>query len=259
MKETTLSTNLFDLTGRIALVTGASRGIGEAIARLLTEQGAHVIVSSRKLDECEHVAADIRAAGGSAEGFACHVGRMEDIAATFAHIREKHGRLDILVNNAAANPYFGHVLDTDLAAYNKTVEVNVRGYFFMSVEAGKLMRERGRGAIVNTASVNALRPGDMQGIYSITKAAVVNMTKAFAKECGPLGIRVNALLPGLTKTKFAGALFENKDIYDHWVSNIPLRRHGEPSEMAGTVLYLVSDAASYTNGECIVVDGGLTV
>jgi NAD(P)-dependent dehydrogenase (short-subunit alcohol dehydrogenase family) len=259
MKETTLSTNLFDLTDRIALVTGASRGIGEAIARLLAQQGAHVIVSSRKLEECEHVAADIRAAGGSAEAFACHVGHMEDIAATFAHIREKHGRLDILVNNAAANPYFGHILDTDLAAYNKTVEVNVRGYFFMSVEAGKLMKERGRGAIVNTASVNALHPGDRQGIYSITKAAVVNMTKAFAKECGPLGIRVNALLPGLTRTKFAGALFENKDIYDQWVSNIPLRRHGEPSEMAGTVLYLVSDAASYTNGECIVVDGGLTV
>lgn len=254
-----MSTNLFDLTDRIALVTGASRGIGEAIARLLAQQGAHVIVSSRKLEECEHVAADIRAAGGSAEAFACHVGHMEDIAATFAHIREKHGRLDILVNNAAANPYFGHILDTDLAAYNKTVEVNVRGYFFMSVEAGKLMKERGRGAIVNTASVNALHPGDRQGIYSITKAAVVNMTKAFAKECGPLGIRVNALLPGLTRTKFAGALFENKDIYDQWVSNIPLRRHGEPSEMAGTVLYLVSDAASYTNGECIVVDGGLTV
>jgi NAD(P)-dependent dehydrogenase (short-subunit alcohol dehydrogenase family) len=184
---------------------------------------------------------------------------MEDIAATFAHIREKHGRLDILVNNAAANPYFGHILDTDLTAYNKTVEVNVRGYFFMSVEAGKLMKEQGRGAIVNTASVNALQPGDMQGIYSITKAAVVNMTRAFAKECGPLGIRVNALLPGLTKTKFAGALFENKDIYDHWINNIPLRRHGEPHEMAGTVLYLVSDAASYTNGECIVVDGGLTI
>ncbi|EUC13348.1 UNVERIFIED_ORG: NAD(P)-dependent dehydrogenase (short-subunit alcohol dehydrogenase family) [Burkholderia sp. CF145] len=254
-----MSTNLFDLTDRIALVTGASRGIGEAIARLLAQQGAHVIVSSRKLEECEHVAADIRAAGGSAEAFACHVGHMEDIAATFAHIREKHGRLDILVNNAAANPYFGHILDTDLAAYNKTVEVNVRGYFFMSVEAGKLMKERGRGAIVNTASVNALHPGDRQGIYSITKAAVVNMTKAFAKECGPIGIRVNALLPGLTRTRFAGALFENKDIYDQWVSNIPLRRHGEPSEMAGTVLYLVSDAASYTNGECIVVDGGLTV
>ncbi|MEM5344176.1 SDR family oxidoreductase [Paraburkholderia azotifigens] len=254
-----MSTNLFDLTGRIALVTGASRGIGEAIATLLAQQGAHVIVSSRKIDECEQVASAIRAAGGSAEAFACHVGRMEDIAATFAHIREKHGKLDILVNNAAANPYFGHILDTDLAAYNKTVEVNVRGYFFMSVEAGKLMKAQGRGAIVNTASVNALQPGDQQGIYSITKAAVVNMTKAFAKECGPLGIRVNALLPGLTKTKFAGALFENKDIYQHWINNIPLRRHGEPHEMAGTVLYLVSDAASYTNGECIVVDGGLTI
>jgi NAD(P)-dependent dehydrogenase (short-subunit alcohol dehydrogenase family) len=254
-----LSTNLFDLTGRIALVTGASRGIGEAIAKLLAEQGAHVIVSSRKLEDCESVAAGIRASGGSAEAFACHVGRMEDIAATFSHIREKHGRLDILVNNAAANPYFGHILDTDLAAYNKTVEVNIRGYFFMSVEAGKMMKAQGRGAIVNTASVNALQPGNMQGIYSITKAAVVNMTKAFAKECGPLGIRVNALLPGLTKTKFAGALFENKELYDRWVSEIPLRRHGEPQEMAGTVLYLVSDASSYTNGECIVVDGGVTI
>ncbi|WGS53261.1 SDR family oxidoreductase [Paraburkholderia sp. D15] len=254
-----MPTNLFDLTGRIALVTGASRGIGEAIAKLLAGQGAHVIVSSRKLDDCETVAAEVRAAGGSAESFACHVGRMDDIAAIFAHIRDKHGRLDILVNNAAANPYYGHILDTDLAAYNKTVEVNVRGYFFMSVEAGKLMKAQGRGAIVNTASVNALQPGDMQGIYSITKAAVVNMTKAFAKECGPLGIRVNALLPGLTKTKFAGALFENKAVYERWIEAIPLRRHGEPQDMAGTVLYLVSDASSYTNGECIVVDGGLTI
>jgi NAD(P)-dependent dehydrogenase (short-subunit alcohol dehydrogenase family) len=254
-----LSTNLFDLTGRIALVTGASRGIGEAIARLLAEQGAHVIVSSRKLEDCETVAASIRAAGGSAEPLACHVGRMEDIAATFAHIREQHGRLDILINNAAANPYFGHILDTDLAAYDKTVEVNIRGYFFMSVEAGKLMKTQGRGAIVNVASVNALQPGDMQGIYSISKAAVAHMTKAFAKECGPLGIRVNALLPGFTKTKFAGALFDNPQIYERLINEIPLHRHGEPREMAGTVLYLVSDAASYTNGECIVVDGGLTI
>ena len=129
----------------------------------------------------------------------------------------------------------------------------------MSVEAGKLMKEHGGGAIVNTASVNALQPGDLQGIYSITKAAVVNMTKSFAKECGQFGIRVNAILPGLTKTKFAGALFANKDAYDSWIKEIPLLRHAEPNEMAGTVLYLVSDAASYTNGECIVVDGGLTI
>ncbi len=254
-----MPTNLFDLTGKVALVTGASRGIGEEIAKLLAEQGAHVIVSSRKIDGCQAVADAITAAGNSAEPFACHVGNMEDITAVFAHIQATHGKLDILVNNAATNPYFGHVLDTDLGAYNKTVDVNIRGYFFMSIEAGKMMREQGSGAIVNTASINALQPGPMQGIYSITKAAVVNMTKSFAKECGPLGIRVNALLPGLTKTKFAGALFSNDDIYQTAIQGIPMGRHAEPEEMAGTVLYLVSDASSYTNGECIVVDGGITI
>lgn len=254
-----MSTDLFDLTGKIALVSGASRGIGESVARLLAEQGAHVVVSSRKLPDCEAVAESIIAAGGSAEAFACHVGSMEDIAAVFAHLRARHGRLDICVNNAAANPYFGHILDTDLAAFNKTVEVNVRGYFFMSVEAGKLMRQNGGGAIVNTASINGLQPGPMQGIYSITKAAVINMTKAFAKECGPLGIRCNALLPGLTKTRFAGALFNHDEIYQEAIKGIPMGRHAEPDEMAGTVLYLVSGASSYTNGECIVVDGGMTI
>jgi NAD(P)-dependent dehydrogenase (short-subunit alcohol dehydrogenase family) len=254
-----MSTTIFDLSGKIALVTGASRGIGEAIAKLLAEQGAHVLVSSRKLDDCQAVADAITESGGSAEALACHVGNMDEIEKCFALIKQLHGKLDILVNNAATNPYFGHILDTDLGAYTKTVDVNVRGYFFMSVEAGKLMRENGGGAIVNTASVNALQPGPMQGIYSITKAAVVNMTKAFAKECGGLGIRVNALLPGMTKTKFAGALFENENMYKQFVQSIPLGRHAEPSEMAGTVLYLVSDASSYTNGECIVVDGGVTI
>ncbi|RDJ98150.1 SDR family oxidoreductase [Cupriavidus lacunae] len=254
-----MTTTLFDLTGKIAMVTGASRGIGEEIAKLLAEQGAHVIVSSRKVDDCQAVVNAIREAGGKAEALGCHVGRMEDIEAAFAFIRNTHGRLDILVNNAAANPYFGHILDTSLEAYNKTVDVNIRGYFFMSVEAGKLMRTQGGGVIVNTASVNALQPGDKQGIYSITKAAVAHMTRAFAKECGPYGIRVNALLPGLTKTKFAGALFEDKATYGRWIDEIPLRRHAEPREMAGTVLYLVSGASSYTNGECIVVDGGMTI
>jgi NAD(P)-dependent dehydrogenase (short-subunit alcohol dehydrogenase family) len=254
-----MSSDLFDLSGKIALVSGASRGIGEAIAKLLAQHGAHVIVSSRKIEDCTAVAAAIREAGGSAEAHACHVGNMDDISAIFAHIKDTHGRLDICVNNAATNPYFGHVLDTDLGAYNKTVEVNVRGYFFMSIEAGKLMRDNGGGAIVNTASINALQPGPMQGIYSITKAAVVSMTKTFAKECGGMGIRCNALLPGLTKTKFAGALFDNEDIYKMAVQGIPMGRHAEPEEMAGTVLYLVSDASSYTNGECIVVDGGMTL
>ncbi len=254
-----MSTKLFDLTGKVALVTGASRGIGESIARLLAEQGAHVIVSSRKIDGCQAVADAIKNDGGSAEAFPCHVGSMDDIATIFAHIKATHGKLDILVNNAATNPYFGDILDTDLAAYTKTVDVNVRGYFFMSIEAGKLMRDNGGGNIVNTASVNGLQPAIAQGIYSITKAAVINMTKAFAKECGQHGIRVNALLPGLTKTKFAGALFDNKDIYEAVMKEIPMQRHAEPEEMAGTVLYLVSDASSYTTGECIVVDGGVTL
>ena len=254
-----MTTQFFDLTGKVALVTGASRGIGEAIAKLLAEQGAHVIVSSRRIDDCQVVADSIRQEGGSAEALACHVGNMGDIENCFAQIKQQHGKLDILINNAATNPYFGHILDTDLGAYTKTVDVNIRGYFFMSLEAGKLMRANGGGAIVNTASINGLQPGPMQGIYSISKAAVINMTKAFAKECGALGIRVNALLPGLTKTKFAGALFDNDQIYQQAMQAIPMKRHAEPSEMAGTVLYLVSDASSYTNGECIVVDGGFTL
>lgn len=254
-----MKADLFDLNGKTALVTGASRGIGAEIALLLAEHGAHVIVSSRKQSDCESVVGRIREQGGSAEAFACHIGNMDDIHRLFDWIRAQHGKLDILVNNAATNPYFGHVLDTDLVAFNKTVEVNIRGYFFMSVEAGKMMRAQGKGVIVNTASVNAIHPAEMQAIYSITKAAVVNMTKAFAKECGPLGVRVNALLPGLTRTRFAGALFENKPVYDQIMEKIPMRRHAEPAEMAGTVLYLVSDASSYTNGACIVVDGGLTL
>jgi NAD(P)-dependent dehydrogenase (short-subunit alcohol dehydrogenase family) len=252
-----MSKNLFDLTGKVALVTGASRGIGESIARLLAANGAHVIVSSRKIDGCEAVASSIRENGGQATALACHVGEMAQIEATFATIKNDFGKLDILVNNAAANPYFGHILDTSLAAYDKTADVNIRGYFFMSVEAGKMMKEQGGGVMLNTASVNGLSPGDMQGIYSITKAAVISMTKAFAKECGPLNIRVNALLPGLTDTKFASALTTNEHILKKALQIIPLGRVADPDEMAGTVLYLVSDASSYTTGTTVVVDGGM--
>lgn len=250
-------TQLFDLDGKVALVTGASRGIGEAIAKLLAQQGAHVIVSSRKVDDCQQVADAIIAAGGKASALACHIGEMEQITATVATIREQFGKLDILVNNAATNPYFGNVLDTDLSAFQKTVDVNIRGYFFMSVEAGKLMRENGGGAILNVASVNGMVPGMMQGIYSITKAAVINMTKVFAKECAQFGIRCNALLPGLTDTKFASALVKNDSILKPALQRIPLARPADPTEMAGTVLYLVSDASSYTTGTAINVDGGM--
>lgn len=249
--------DLFDLTGKVALVTGASRGIGESIARLLASKGAHVIVSSRKIEACQAVADSIVADGGKASAFACHVGEMSQIGAIFEHIKNEFGRIDILVNNAAANPYFGHILDTDLAAYAKTVDVNIRGYFFMSIAAGNMMKEQGGGVILNTASVNGIRPGDMQGIYSITKAAVISMTQSFAKECGSLNIRVNALLPGLTDTKFASALTTNDHILKTALKVIPLGRVASPDEMAGTVLYLVSDASSYTTGASVIVDGGM--
>jgi NAD(P)-dependent dehydrogenase (short-subunit alcohol dehydrogenase family) len=253
-----MTANLFDLTDKVALVTGASRGIGEEIARVLASYGAHVIVSSRKLEGCQEVADSIVAAGGSASAFPCHVGSMEDITAVFAHISEQHGKLDILINNAATNPYYGDILDTDIESYQKTVDVNVRGYFFMSIEAGKLMRDNGGGAIVNTASVAGIQPSPGQGIYAVTKAAVINMTRAFAGECGQHNIRVNALLPGLVQTKFSGALFDNPDFYDEAVRGIPLKRHAVPTEMAGVVLMMVSDAGSYLNGETITVDGGMT-
>ena len=251
-----MSQDLFDLSGKVALVTGASRGIGESIAKLLAAKGAHVIVSSRKIDGCQNVVDQIKEAGHSAEAFACHIGDYDQILATFAHIKEKFGKLDILINNAAANPFFGHILDTDMMAFKKTVDVNIQGYFFMCVEGGKLMKAIGGGSIVNVASVNGVVPGALQGIYSITKASVISMTKSFAKECAQLGIRVNALLPGATDTKFAATLVKNPAILEKALDHIPMNRIAEPDEMAGTVLYLVSDAATYTTGACINVDGG---
>jgi len=249
-------TTLFDLDGKVAFVSGASRGIGEAIAHLLARQGAHVIVSSRRVEGCQAVVDAITAEGGRATALACHIGELEQIRAAFAQIRETFGRLDILVNNAATNPQFCHILDTDVSAFQKTVDVNIRGYFFMSVEAGRLMREHGGGSIINVASINGVTPGHFQGIYSITKAAVINMTKAFAKECAPLGIRCNALLPGLTDTRFASALVNNDAIREEALRHIPLHRVAKPEEMAGAVLYLASEASSYTTGLTLNVDGG---
>lgn len=249
-------TQLFDLDGKIAFVSGASRGIGEAIAKLLAQQGAHVIVSSRKIDDCQKVADAIIADGGKATAIACHIGEMEQISNVFAQIKEQFGRLDILVNNAATNPQFCNVLDTDLSAFQKTVDVNIRGYYFMSIEGGKLMKANGGGSIINVASINGVSPGEFQGIYSVTKAAVISMTKVFAKECAQFGIRCNALLPGLTDTKFASALTKNDAILNLALQRIPLKRVADPSEMAGTVLYLASDASSYTTGVALNVDGG---
>jgi len=247
---------LFDLSGRTALVSGASRGIGEAIARLLAAHGAHVVCSSRKAEACETVAAAIHAAGGSAEAAAMHVGDTAAIEALFARL-DKAGRApDILVNNAAANPYFGPALDMPLEAWEKTVEVNLRGYFWCTVQAARRMRERGGGAVVNIASVNAKRPAPGQLVYSMTKAGIVNMTEGFARELAPHGIRVNAVLPGLTDTRFASALTTDPKIMAMMMKLIPLARMAQPDEIAPAALFLASPAAAYLTGACLPVDGG---
>jgi NAD(P)-dependent dehydrogenase (short-subunit alcohol dehydrogenase family) len=246
----------FSLEDKIALITGASRGIGESIALALAEYGATCLLVSRKAEALEEVKGKIEANGGKAAVIACHMGHLDQIQGLFEKVRADYGRLDILVNNAATNPYFGEMVNAEEWAWDKTVEVNMKGPFFMIQHAAGLMETSGGGAIVNVASVNGVSPAPMQGIYSISKAAMISMTKAYAKELAGKNIRVNALLPGLTKTKFASALFDNKEIYDHVLQQIPMQRHAEPDEMAGAVLYLVSDAASYTTGETIVCDGG---
>lgn len=251
-----MSTQLFDLTGRVALITGASRGIGEATARLLAEQGAHVIISSRKQEDLDVVAASIVAAGGKASAIAAHQGDSAALKHLIDTIEREFGRLDILVNNAATNPYYGHISDTDMGMVDKTLQVNIKGYFELSALASKLMKKNGGGSIVNIASINGVRPGMFQGIYSITKAAVINMTQSFAKECAPWNVRVNCVLPGLTDTKFASALIKNEGVLKPALQQIPLGRAAQPQEIAPAILFLASDAASYVTGTALTVDGG---
>jgi NAD(P)-dependent dehydrogenase (short-subunit alcohol dehydrogenase family) len=236
-------------------IVSVNYGANGVVGLMAVEAGLNVLLETpiaHKLSEADAIIA----AGGNATAMACHIGELEQIQQAFARIRDDFGRLDILVNNAATNPQFCHVLDTDPSAFQKTVDVNIRGYFFMSVEAGKLMREHGGGSIINVASINGVSPGAFQGVYSMTKAAVINMTKVFAKECAPLGIRCNALLPGLTDTKFASALVKNDAILKGVLQQIPLNRVANPEEMAGAVLYLASDASTYTTGVSLNVDGG---
>jgi NAD(P)-dependent dehydrogenase (short-subunit alcohol dehydrogenase family) len=252
--ELSVPDSLFDLTGKTVLVSGASRGIGEATARLLAGFGAHVICTSRKLEGCEAVASTIRDEGGSAEAHAVHVGDPAAIEALFADLDAAGRTVDVLVNNAAANPYFGPAIDMTLDAYEKTVEVNLRGYFWTTVQAAKRMKNG--GAIVNIASVNAKRAAPGQLVYSMTKAGIVNMTEGFAKELAPMGIRVNAILPGLTDTKFASALTGNPKILEMMLRMIPLGRVAQPDEIAPAVLFLATAGSSYLTGACLPVDGG---
>lgn len=246
----------FSLNGKIALVTGASRGIGLAIATTLADFGAQVIIVSRKANALDAAAEQITSRGGKADSMVCNVGDIKQIEHLCQNVAEKYGKLNILVNNAATNPYFGDMLGANEGLWNKTFDVNLKGPFFLIQAAAKLMMQAGGGAIVNVSSINAIKPAPLQGMYSITKAAVISMTQAFAKELAPNKIRVNAILPGLVNTDFSKVIMSNDQIYQYAINMIPMRRHAEPMEIAGAVLYLVSDAAPFTTGACLVVDGG---
>ncbi|HEU0036073.1 MAG TPA: glucose 1-dehydrogenase [Kofleriaceae bacterium] len=245
------------LQDKVIVVTGASRGIGEAIVRAAIDAGARVVLASRKQADLDRVCGSLPA--DRAIAVACHTGKADDVDALIGKAVERFGRVDGVVNNAATNPYFGPLIDTPDPAIDKTIEVNVRGYLYVARAFVKHARTRdGGGSIVNIASVAGLRAAPMQGIYGATKAAVISMTQTLAFELGGQKIRVNAIAPGLVETKFAAAIVGNPMLRDHVVNRTPLARHAQPSEIAGAAVYLLSDAASFTTGSVMVVDGGLT-
>ena len=250
--------NKIDMTGKVAVVNGASRGIGEAIARGLAACGAQLVLSSRRQESVQGVADSIVSDGGKAVAMACHAGHLDEIEALFKFVQKEFGRLDILINNAATNPYYGPAAGLSPEAFDKTVEVNLKGPYFMSSQAVLLMAENGGGSIVNVASVAALIPLQGQGVYSMTKAGLISLTRSFAKEYGKQGIRVNAILPGVVETRFASALVEDPSM-QKWLARLPAGRAGQPEEMVAGVLYLASDQASYTTGTTLVMDGGATL
>ncbi len=252
-------TQRFDLTGRVALVAGASRGIGEAIAHGLAQHGAKVVCSSRKQADCEKVAEAIRDAGGEAISAELHLGELSHHGKTVNMIEETYGRLDILINNGATNPYMGPSHEAPDSAYDKTFEVNVKGPYYLSSTAIPLMLKNGKGAIVNVASIDGIKPAQGRVIYGMTKAAVIAMTKGMAKEYGNHGIRVNALLPGFTDTKLASALKNAPGIQKFMDANLAISRMAQPEEMVGAVLYMVSDESSYFTGQGMVVDAGAII
>lgn len=246
------------LKGKVAMVTGASRGIGKAIALEMARSGADLVIASRKLPDLEKAAEEIKAAGRKALPVAAHIGRMEDIQALVSKAVKEFGRINILVNNAATNPTMDPAINVSERAWDSLMNLNIKGLFFLSQAVARIMKEQGGGAIINIASTAGVQP-DILPIYSISKAAVIMATKVMAKEWAPFGIRVNTLSPGETKTQFSEALWGNPEILKHILDRTPMKRIAEPEEMAYTAVFLASDQAGYITGQNVLVDGGMTI
>jgi NAD(P)-dependent dehydrogenase (short-subunit alcohol dehydrogenase family) len=250
---------MFDLSGQVAIVTGASRGIGEAIARRLTQAGAAVAVMSRKQENVDAAAHRLRETGGRVIAIAGHAGSETDVVRVVQTTVAELGRIDIVVNNAAVNPHFGPLLTAETSHWDKTFEVNVKGAFFMARAVAPIMKQQGGGKIINVASIAGLNPGPMMGVYSVSKAALIMLTKALAVELAADNIQVNAIAPGFIKTRFSSALWGNPDLNQAISRATPAGRIAEPEEVAGAALYLASPASSFTTGSVLVVDGGVAL
>ena len=254
-----MTSNLFDLTGKVAIITGASKGIGEAIAHAYAAAGASVVVSSRKQHAVDEVAANIREAGGQAIGVAAHTGDAEAIANLVQQTVDAFGGVDIAVNNAATNPYFGPLLAAPESIWDKTLDVNLKGYVRLIQGVVPEMKKRGGGKIINNASVAGLDVSPGMGIYCISKAGVLMMTKVLANELAPDNIQVNALAPGFIKTKFSAAIWKSSEKSKILQKVTPQKRIGEVEEITGIALYLAAPASNFTTGATFVVDGGLSI
>lgn len=251
--------NLFDLTGKVALITGSTKGIGRAIAEQMAAHGASVVVSSRNQDACEEVAAGIRSAGGTATAIACNINYKEQLASLVAATEKQLGPIDILVCNAALNPFYGPSQEIPDAAFDKIMHANIGSAHRLCQLVIPGMAQRGGGAVIIISSIAGLKGTDKLGAYAISKAADMQIARNLAVEWGPSNVRVNCIAPGLVRTDFARALWENPETYQATVAKYPLRRIGEPEEIAGAAVYLAAAAGSFTTGQTIVIDGGGTI
>ncbi len=249
----------FDLSGKVAIVTGASRGIGESMARGLAEFGAKVVIASRKQEDVDLVAASMINKGMNVLPIECHVGNEDHLQNLVNKTIEKYGGVDILINNAATNPVYAPIDEMSSELFDKMMNINVKAAFTLSNLCLKSMKERGGGSIIHISSVEGTKPSPGLSLYSINKAALIMLSKSQAKEWGVYKVRSNVICPGLVKTKFSSALWSNKEILNHWNENIPLNRMADPEEMVGLALFLASNASSYCTGASFTADGGYLI